>query len=283
VASVTVALARRAGARVIGTSSSAQRLAAAHLDYTTEDVAARVRELTAGRGVDVAFEHEGGRHFAAAMAALAPEGRLVTIGAHDGEVVELDVLPFFRQEQTVLGSRGSTHEELAEVFRLAAAGEILDAGLASAPAAGDVHAGWMVAIGNEGGVVAGPRRRRDERSREPRRFASGFREHSGGVRELRRFGLGIRGQACAVRSPPENVSWNTRTPRLSSLIATSRPSTGKDTAARQRGPDLAAKRPPYRGGRGRAVSVVGAAPSAVTFARSAYVRFVVARSSFVTR
>ena len=128
VAAAAVRLAHRAGAHVIGTSSSRQRLAAADLDagidYSDEDVAQRVRELTDGRGVDVAFEHVGGRHFPAAMAALAPEGRLVTIGAHAGEVVELEVLPFFRQEQTVLGSRGSTHEELTEVFRLAATGEI---------------------------------------------------------------------------------------------------------------------------------------------------------------
>jgi NADPH:quinone reductase-like Zn-dependent oxidoreductase len=128
VASAAVTLARHAGARVIGTSSSPDKLAAADLDaavdYTREDVPERVRELTDGRGVDVVFEHVGSDHFAAALAALAAGGRLVTIGAHAGEVVALDVLAFFRQEQTILGSRGSTHEELAEVFRLAADGTI---------------------------------------------------------------------------------------------------------------------------------------------------------------
>lgn len=125
VASAAVTLARRAGAVVIGTSSSPGRLAAADLDagidYTREDVAQRVRALTGGRGVD---EHAGGEHFAAGMAALAADGRLVTIGAHAGEVVALDVLPFFRQEQTILGARGATHGELDEVFRLAAKGSI---------------------------------------------------------------------------------------------------------------------------------------------------------------
>jgi NADPH:quinone reductase-like Zn-dependent oxidoreductase len=128
VASAAAHLARRAGAFVIGTSSSIKRLdqipVDAAIDYTTEGVVERVRALTEGRGVDVVFEHVGGEHFADALAALAPDGRLVTIGAHAGEVVALDVLPFFRQEQTILGSRGSTHEELAEVLRLAASGEI---------------------------------------------------------------------------------------------------------------------------------------------------------------
>jgi NADPH:quinone reductase-like Zn-dependent oxidoreductase len=128
VAGAAARLARRAGAIVIGTSSSAAKLAAADLDgrvdYTREDVGARVRELTGGHGVDVVFEHVGGEHFRTALAALAPDGRLVTIGAHAGEVVALDVLPFFRQEQTVLGSRGATHDELGEVFALAAAAEI---------------------------------------------------------------------------------------------------------------------------------------------------------------
>jgi NADPH:quinone reductase-like Zn-dependent oxidoreductase len=128
VAAAAVKLARHAGAVVIGTSSSPDKLAAADLDagidYTREDVAERVRALTDGRGIDVVFEHVGGDHFAAALAALAADGRLVTIGAHAGEVVALDVLPFFRQEQTILGSRGSTHEELAEVFRLAVDGTI---------------------------------------------------------------------------------------------------------------------------------------------------------------
>ena len=111
IGSAAIQLAHLAGATVIGTSSSPEKLAAAAelgmdagIDYTTEDIPARVAEITGGRGVDLVFEHVGGELFAKSLQSLAQDGRLVTCGAHAGEVVPFDIIPFFRGQHTVIGS-----------------------------------------------------------------------------------------------------------------------------------------------------------------------------------
>ncbi len=131
IGSAAVQLARIAGAFVIGTSSTADKLERATalgmhagIDHTTEDIAARVHELTDGRGADLVFEHVGGDLFNRALAALRPDGRLVTCGAHAGEVVPFDVIPFFRAQQTVIGSFVYTREELEQVLAMAARGQV---------------------------------------------------------------------------------------------------------------------------------------------------------------
>ncbi len=87
VASAAVQVAHRAGATTIGTSSSPAKLERAAalgldhgIDYTREDVAERVAEVTGGHGVDLAIEHVGGERFPEALKALAERGRLVTCG-----------------------------------------------------------------------------------------------------------------------------------------------------------------------------------------------------------
>ncbi len=56
-----------------------------------------VAELTAGAGVDVALESVGGEVFDATARALAPLGRLVTIGASSGEAPQRLKLPLLWQ------------------------------------------------------------------------------------------------------------------------------------------------------------------------------------------
>jgi NADPH:quinone reductase-like Zn-dependent oxidoreductase len=79
-------LARLRGAAIIGTASAAKHDAirqqgVAHaLDYRTGNVAAEVRRLTSGRGVDVVLDPIGGRSFAESYQLLAPLGRLVIYG-----------------------------------------------------------------------------------------------------------------------------------------------------------------------------------------------------------
>lgn len=129
IGSAAVQVAKLSGAYVIGTSSRAEKLEQAKelgldvgIDYTREGVAEAVLRLTDGRGVDVAYEHCGGSLFQEALESLAKDGRLVTCGAHSGEVVPFDVIPFFRRQLSVIGSFVFTREELETCFELVARG-----------------------------------------------------------------------------------------------------------------------------------------------------------------
>jgi NADPH:quinone reductase-like Zn-dependent oxidoreductase len=129
IGSAAVQLAHLAGALVIGTSSSQEKLERARrdgmdagIDYTTEDVRERVMELSRGRGVDLVFEHVGGELFQKAIESLAQNGRMVTCGAHGGEIVPFDIIPFFRAQQTIIGSFVYEREELEKVLDFAARG-----------------------------------------------------------------------------------------------------------------------------------------------------------------
>ncbi|HEX6026956.1 MAG TPA: zinc-binding alcohol dehydrogenase family protein, partial [Solirubrobacter sp.] len=82
-----IQLAKRAGATVIATASSdekLERLKALGLDHginsATGDVAARVNELTGGRGVDLVIDPVGGRTLVDSVALLAWRGTLVSVG-----------------------------------------------------------------------------------------------------------------------------------------------------------------------------------------------------------
>jgi NADPH:quinone reductase-like Zn-dependent oxidoreductase len=131
IASAAVQLAKLGGAYVIGTSSSGEKLARASelgmdvgINYSTEDVPARVAELTGGRGVDLVFEHVGGELFQAGLDSLTQDGRLVICGAHAREVVPFDIIPFFRGQHEIIGSFVYTREELEKVLALGARGLI---------------------------------------------------------------------------------------------------------------------------------------------------------------
>jgi NADPH:quinone reductase-like Zn-dependent oxidoreductase len=79
-------LARLRRATVIGTASAfkhdaLRRFGVEHaIDYRHADVAAEVRRITKGRGVDVILDPIGGRSFMTSYRMLAPLGRLVIFG-----------------------------------------------------------------------------------------------------------------------------------------------------------------------------------------------------------
>ncbi len=82
-----VQLAKAAGATVIGTASSDEKLARLAeygldhaINYKNEDVVARVRELTDGRGVDLVVDPVGGSTLEGSIAALAYRGRISWVG-----------------------------------------------------------------------------------------------------------------------------------------------------------------------------------------------------------
>ena len=82
------------GATVIATVGSDAKVAAAEaagadhvIVHSREDVAARVRELTGGKGVPVVFDGVGGATWEASLAAAARRGLIVSYGNAGGPVV----------------------------------------------------------------------------------------------------------------------------------------------------------------------------------------------------
>src|SRR3954451_12507253 len=72
------------------------------INSAATDVAARVRELTGGKGADIVFNTVGDPYFQAAHKALAPAGRQILIAAVH-PVVEFNILEFYRGRHTYVG------------------------------------------------------------------------------------------------------------------------------------------------------------------------------------
>jgi NADPH2:quinone reductase len=82
-----IQLAKQAGATVLSTASSDQKLERLQefgvdhgINYATENFVERTRELTDGRGADVILDSIGGQNLLDSVAALAYRGTLVSVG-----------------------------------------------------------------------------------------------------------------------------------------------------------------------------------------------------------
>lgn len=91
-----VEIASTMGARVIAVASSEEKLAvcrehgaALTVDYSNADLKTALRELTAGRGVDVVYDCVGGISSEAAVRATAWGGRFLVVGFASGEIPKL--------------------------------------------------------------------------------------------------------------------------------------------------------------------------------------------------
>ena len=90
--------ARHLGATVIGTVGSPEKAELAHahgcrhpIVYTREDFAARVKEITGGRGVDVVYDSVGQATFMKSLDCLRPMGMLVSFGQSSGPMPPFDM------------------------------------------------------------------------------------------------------------------------------------------------------------------------------------------------
>jgi NADPH2:quinone reductase len=110
VGGLAIQLARRAGAIVVATASSEEKLeiarelgAHAGVRSDPETLRADVQEVTGGRGCEVVIDGVGGPLFAPSLALLANSGRYVVVGSASQEAAELDVRRLMPRAQTVVG------------------------------------------------------------------------------------------------------------------------------------------------------------------------------------
>jgi NADPH2:quinone reductase len=88
-----IEIAKLMGARAIAVASSGDKLALARkhgadegINYEEEDLKARLKQLTAPRGVDVLYDTVGGAHAEPAVRAMAWEGRYLVVGFAAGSI-----------------------------------------------------------------------------------------------------------------------------------------------------------------------------------------------------
>ena len=149
-----VQLARRLGARVIGTVSTAgkeQRARAAGADavirYTDTDFEAAVHELTGGLGVQVVYDSVGKTTFDKSLNCLAPRAMMALFGQSSGAVPPFDLQTLnargslFVTRPTLLHytrTRGELEKRAGDIFAAVASGDLsvqIDSSLPLAEAA----------------------------------------------------------------------------------------------------------------------------------------------------
>lgn len=131
VAQAALGICKALGARVIVTSSSAEKLARAKalgadecLDHTSVEVGRAVRELTGKRGADVVLDSVGEKTWAQSLGALGRAGRLVSCGGTSGPTLTMDVRRLFWYQWSILGSTMGNDAEFEAVVAELSAGRL---------------------------------------------------------------------------------------------------------------------------------------------------------------
>lgn len=124
-----IQLAKRCGATVVATSGSDEKLAQAAklgadvlVNNKTQDIEERAREATAGRGVDVAFDHVGPAFFEASIRSLRPGGRLLFSGTTSGTTASFNLPYAYHFGISLLGVQTYSAREFARMLEFYWAG-----------------------------------------------------------------------------------------------------------------------------------------------------------------
>jgi len=126
-----VMLSKWVGARVIAVDIVAEKFDACRragadevIDASRDDVVEALRDLTGGKGVDVAVDYVSATAtLEQAVQALAVRGRMVTLGGA-GQVFRADAQQMLRKELDLLGSRYVTRSEVIATLDLVARREL---------------------------------------------------------------------------------------------------------------------------------------------------------------
>jgi putative PIG3 family NAD(P)H quinone oxidoreductase len=111
IGTTAIQLAKAFGARVFATAGSDEKCAAClslgadrAINYNDEDFVQAVKDETGGKGADVILDMVGGDYVARNIAALAADGRLVSIAFLKGAKVEVNLMPVMLKRLTLTGS-----------------------------------------------------------------------------------------------------------------------------------------------------------------------------------
>src|SRR5690606_22090943 len=92
------------GAKVIAAASSEKKLALCRekgadltINYETEDLKTRIKELTDRKGVDVVYDPVGGKYTEPALRGIAWKGRYLLVGFAGGQIPQIPMnLPLLK-------------------------------------------------------------------------------------------------------------------------------------------------------------------------------------------
>ncbi|HRD50933.1 MAG TPA: NADPH:quinone oxidoreductase family protein [Candidatus Contendobacter sp.] len=114
-----VAIGKQLGATVIATANGLEKLEVAlqhgadyGIDTRHEDVRARTKALTGGRGADVIYDPVGGDLFTASLRSVAFEGRILVIGFAGGTVPQIPANHLLVKNVDVIGLNWPAYAEL---------------------------------------------------------------------------------------------------------------------------------------------------------------------------
>ncbi len=120
------------GARVIATTSSHEKasmaleLGADHvINYTSEDVTSRVKELTGGHGADVVVDHVGAKFFQGAYNSLKRGGRYGVCGVTTGYETQLQLGTLFTKQLRVFGVFMGSRGDMGQIVEMLNRGKIM--------------------------------------------------------------------------------------------------------------------------------------------------------------
>ena len=122
------------GATCIAVTSTSEKMSKASelgadacINYKTEELAPRVKELTSGKGVDLVVDSTGALLFEAAYASLAHGGRFGTCGVTSGYQSQIHLGQLFSKELKVFGVFMGATAELSQIVQAAGRGQITGA------------------------------------------------------------------------------------------------------------------------------------------------------------
>jgi NADPH:quinone reductase-like Zn-dependent oxidoreductase len=122
-------IARAHGARVIVTSSSAEKLERARalgaevaVDHATDDVVQAVKDATGGGGADIVVETVGEATWERSLAAAAQEGRIVVCGATSGHSPPARLYRLWWKQLVVYGSTMGMPSDFEGAYELIRSG-----------------------------------------------------------------------------------------------------------------------------------------------------------------